>query len=565
MKNKKLIIGLLCLLLSFGLAVNLNRPTSKEKVFSFSSTYKGKDVTLQASLYEVENSEYAVLICPGYSCDRQKWRPFADLFVGNGFTTMLFDYAGQGASSDTIGFDNAKTDAIPEEIADAVIQLHEKTGISYEKIILVGHSMGGRAILRLMYDYNNPKAETIIDPQNIRNIILFSPEVNYNFSAQASLFAGTSDDTDPIWHEYSELDINNVNVYLYGSTADDIVSDEDILAIYSHLGAANVPLSGTYDYIQINRNGSKLTVGITDKVLHSYQMYSSVFGDYVNDALKDITGKEMSYNTSLFLTVYMMWFIGLAGLGLTISGLCSNLSWANNDCQLTLVDPKKFLLTKALFWLPGLIVAFIVCCICVIMPFGSPVMNTPYMCGIAGYGLTMVFAYRKGKFKGTTGKLAKLSFKINCSGKDLLKCIGISIGLCFVLWYVLRASMYRLIPLNARLFWCLFAGVLMSVGYFVAGCENDMLDQANASISTRIIYNLIQYVALFLLVAFYLVLKSYSGMIGQIQNMLLMYIFCIPLGNYIKQVTNNRLYGAIASAFLFQTLMITSAALIAFL
>jgi len=553
------------LFIALGLAIHLNGPTRKEKVITFQSTYKENDVVLEASIYEVKDSEYAVLICPGYSCDRQKWRPFADLFAGNGFTTMVFDYAGQGASSGTIGFDNAKTDAIPKEINDAIIELHKLTGIAYENIILVGHSMGGRAILRLLYDYNNPDAETNIAPLSISNVILFSPEVNYNFSAQASLFAGTSDDSDPLWHNYCEKDIAGTNVYLFGSTADDIVSDEDILAIYTHLGASNVPESGCYESKQTNSLGSTITVGVTDKVLHSYQMYSSVFADYVNDALQEITSKDATYSSNNFNTIYLMWFIGLAGLGFTIAGLSDNLSWENKDCSLELIDSKKFLISKALYWILGLVIAFIICCICVIVPFGSPVMNTPYMCGIAGYGLTMIFAYRKGRFKGTQGKLAKLSFRIHCSTKQLFICIATSIMLCFVLWYILRSSMYRLIPLNARLFWCVFAGILMSIGYYVAGCENDMLEKANASLAVRIIYNLIQYVALFLLVAFYLVLKSYSGMIGQIQNMLLMYIFCIPLGNYIKKVTSNRIYGAIISAFLFQTLMITSAALIAFL
>ena len=50
---------------------------------------------------------------------------------------------------------------------------------------------------------------------------------------------------------------------------------------------------------------------------------------------------------------------------------------------------------------------------------------------------------------------------------------------------------------------------------------------------------------------------------AKVQNMLLMYIFCIPLGNYLKKKISNRIIGAVVSAFLFQTLMITSAALIA--
>lgn len=213
-------------------------------------------------------------------------------------------------------------------------------------------------------------------------------------------------------------------------------------------------------------------------------------------------------------------------------------------------------------WLPGTLAAFLICCLCVCMPFGSPVMNIPYMCFIAGYGVVMLIAYRKGSFCGTRGKLPALRLRTGASRRTILICAAVTAGLCALVWYVLRATMYRLIPVNARLFWVLVATVLMSIGYYVSGCENDMLDRAGVRRSVRLWYNAITYVPLFLLTAFYLVLKSYSGMIGQVQNMVLMYIFCVPLGDYIRRQTGSRAVGAVVTAFLFQALMITSAALI---
>lgn len=560
--SKSGIAGLVCIIISFILAFTLNIPTMQEKTITFDSTYGDDAVILKGSYWEVDGAEYAVLICPGYSCDRQKWRPMADLFVRNGYTTMSFDYSGQGASAGNIGFDNAKTDNIPVEIDDAAEVLHELSGIDYEHIILVGHSMGGRSILRLMYDYNDPAAQTTVEYKPISNIILMSAEVNYNFNAQASLFAGTTDDAEEPWHSYSAKCLEGVNAYIYGSTADDIVSDEDVLALFARIGGKDAPTSGKFETQQVNELGSKLTLGITGGILHSYEMYSPEFAAYVNDALTDISGTESVYPAWEFLFVYGAWFLGLAGVFLLIRALDKDSTWVAEDSVPVLADAKAFLKRKALMWIPGTVAALIVCCICVCMPFGSPVMNIPYMCFIAGYGLVMLLAYRKGKFKGTAGKLPKLNFKSKASGKEFAVCATVSVLICFFVWYVLRATMYRLIPLNFRLFWVCFAAVLMAVGYYVSGCENDMLDKANASRKVIIIYNLIQYVPLFLLIAFYLVLKSYSGMIGQIQNTILMYIFCIPLGNYIKKRSGSRAIGAVVTAFLFQTLMITSAALI---
>lgn len=574
-KKQKIGFGVIVMFVSYLIFFYLNVPTRKEIRIRFPSTYKEKSVTMEASAWRVPDSEYAVLICPGFSCDRQKWRPFADLFVSNGYTTMVIDYAGQGAASSSIGFDNAKTDAIPVEIDDAIEKLHQWAGIDYDHIILMSHSMGGRAVLRLLHDYNDPKAETTVQKKDIRNVILFSPEVNYSFNAQASLFAGTSDDVEEPWASFNEHDIAGTDVYIYGSTADDIVSDENILAISSHMGVEALPQSGRFEGTGENAVGSHITIGITSGVLHSYQMYSPKFAAFANQALTEISGQTADYAPWKMSLIYIGWALALLGVGLFLSGMTTKKEKVTEFIP-QLLDARRFLIRKFLLWIPALVLAFVICCICVVLPFGSPVMNTPYMCCIAGYGLTMLLAYRKGHFSGTEGKLPpiwkKKQSEKNIDGKKMdaktirkvwLKTAAVSIAICYFVWYVLRSSMYRLIPWNARLFWVVFAGVLMSVGYYISGCENDMLQEAGATIRVRILYNLIQYVALFLLVLFYLVIGSYSGLIAQIQNMVLMYIFCIPLGCYISERIGSRLTGAFITGFLFQTLMITSSALIA--
>ena len=565
MKHKKAlhISGAICILISFVLILLLGITTTRENVVSIDSTYKGKNVTLKASYYEVEDAEYAVLICPGYSCDRQKWRPMADLYTSNGLSVMTFDYAGQGASSSTIAFDNAKIDDISVEIADAIEALHKISDIDYDHIILAGHSMGGRSVLRLLYDYNNPEAETTVVKRPIKNVILLSPEVNYNYNAQASLFAGASDEIEEPWYSYNESYTDGVNVYLYGSTADDIVSENDIYGIYAHIGGTGMPDGGRWDSVQYNSVGSKITVGVTSGVLHSYMMYSPSCAKYVNEAVSDITGVPARFAPPKILFVYISWILSLIGLALFISSLLHDKKEDLDEVP-EVTDIKKFLLKKLFMWLPGLLAAFLVCCIAVVMPFGSPVMNVPYMCCIAGYGIVMLIGYRKGKFSGTSGKLPRFSFKAAITKKDATKLFSVLIILFYFVWFILWGTMYRLIPVNARLFWVVFATVLMTLGYYVSGCESDMLKKSGIAKKHIIVYNLIQYVALFLLIAFYLVIKSYSGVIGQAQNMIFMYVFSVPLGDYVRQKTGNRLLGALVSAFTFQTFMITSAALISF-
>ncbi len=555
------------MLLSFVSLFSLSVPTMNEKTFSFESTYGEKDVSLQASMWEVKDSEYAVLICPGYSCDRQKWRPMADLFVENGYTTMTFDYSGQGASNGTIGFDNAKTDNIPVEIDDAIEVLHSKANVDYSKIILVGHSMGGRSILRLLYDYNEPIAETKVVKKEIANVILMSPEVNYLHNTQASLFAGTSDESEEPWKSFGPEHVKGSNIYMYGSTADDIVPGKDVLRIYERMGAINVPEDGKYKDVQTNEYGSKLSVQVVGGVLHSYMMYSPQIARCINSALKDISGHATRFDSNSMLLVYAGWLFGLAGLGVTLFALLMDnkpSAEMEMDAIPELKDTKKFLLRKLLMWVPGLLVAFLLCCLLMVLPFGSPIMNIPYMCFVAGYGLTMLIHFGKGHFPGTEGKLPKIEWRSKSGWKSILTGAGISLGVILFVWYVLRTSMYRLIPFNWRLFWVVIAAILMTVGYYISGVESDMLKKSGAKRWVRFLYQLIQYVPLFLFVAFYLIIGSYSGFIGQMQNMVLMYVFCIPLGNLLRRKTGCRVCGALLTAFLFQAIMITSAALISF-
>ncbi len=573
MKSKKnlflLISGLVSILFSSVLIFLCSFHTLGGRTLHFNSTYKNDEVSLSATYYEKKDAKYAVLICPGYSCDRAKWRPMANIFLANNMSVMTFDYSGQGNSFGRIGFDNAKTDEIPKEIDDALIYLHNISSIDYENIILMGHSMGGRSILRLMYDYNIEGAETRVTKKNIKNIILFSPEVNYKHSAQASLFASTDDENEYPWKDYGPNAIKDCNVYLFGSTADDVVSDYDILRISERLSGKDVQEKGIASFSKTNDYGGKITVGISSGVLHSYQMYSPQFSQYVLNSISDISGISSSYPSFLISFVYVGWVFALAGIFLTLLALNSSPSLAKEgeipleDDVPIIENEKSFLLRKLLLWLPGLLMGFLICCICVVLPFGSPVMNIPYMCCIAGYGLVMLFFYRKGTFKGTKGKLPKISLKIHSNKKNIIECILVSLVLILFAWYVLKMTMYNLLPFNIRQFWLFFATILMSAGYYISGVEGDMLKKAKAKPYIVLLYNLIEYVALFLFVFFYLAIKSYSGFIGQIQNLLLMYLLTIPLGNYITKKLNNHLYGAVISAFLFQALMITSAAIIA--
>ncbi len=112
-------------------------------------------------------------------------------------------------------------------------------------------------------------------------------------------------------------------------------------------------------------------------------------------------------------------------------------------------------------------------------------------------------------------------------------------------------------PTNFRLFWLVFATAVMSIGFYVGRTESVML--SGVSSAKSVLYNSTQYMLMFLMGIAYLAMGSFSGLIGLIQNLLLLYI-CIFAGNIIAKLTNN-IWGSICSAFLFQTTMLTATCL----
>ena len=204
---------------------------------------------------------------------------------------------------------------------------------------------------------------------------------------------------------------------------------------------------------------------------------------------------------------------------------------------------------------------FLLCCISVVMPFGSPVMNIIFMGSIAGYGAVLLFAYRKGKFKGTHGKLPKPTLRLN--GKDKLLTLAVTAVMIAFMVYSARAGLYRVMPFNFRVLFWVLAGGAMTVGYYVSGVESDMLARAGSTRKQKLAYQLIQYVPILLYTLSYIALGSFSGLIEQVQNLMFMYVFALPLGRFFKERTGNRLYGAAVTAFTFQAMMLMSTALIA--
>ena len=525
--NSLLVIGIALLLCSLAVLFCVGMPTMQGERISFSVD----ETSLHATYYSVEGSQQAVLLCGGFSSDQQMLRPLANLFVKSGISAMTFDYSGHGRSFGTVGFDNATNGQIAKEISSAMEKLCDLSKLEEpsKNLIMVGHSMGGRSILELFSGKTKPSC---------KEIILLSPQINYDNNTQSTAFTGVNDAEVEPWKSLCANDLMNIPVTLIGSGSDDIVSTQSMTEIYN----------------RISDRGAQKNVSLTmvDGVLHSYMPYSTQVAKGIFEHL----GMPDTSAFPLAMT-YGAVLVSAIALFMILCVVNTKLENQSETQSIVLVNYKKFIIRKIMIFIPSLIVMVMIACLAVFIPFGAPIMSISFIGGIAGYGIISLLTYHFGKMAGVKGRLA-LRCKIKHK-RNLWIVIAVLVIALLLFDFILGSCLYGLLPLNMRLFWLVVAGAVMSIGFYVGNFESDMLKNSGASLRQVFGYNVVQYLLLFLMAIGYIAIGSYSGLVGLLQNLILMYV-CIFIGNIISKLTNT-LVGSLATGFLFQATILTSTCL----
>lgn len=112
-------------------------------------TIPGERGSIHATLTTPANAENmpAVVICHGFTGSRQldgHAKPLAKTLAQHGIASIAIDFAGSGESEEPF---TAYTPAnMRDDITSAIIYLTDTVGADPERIGLLGHSMGGRAV-----------------------------------------------------------------------------------------------------------------------------------------------------------------------------------------------------------------------------------------------------------------------------------------------------------------------------------------------------------------------------------------------------------------------------------
>jgi pimeloyl-ACP methyl ester carboxylesterase len=111
----------------------------------------------------------AVVLAHEYESDACNWLPYAKTLAKKGYTTLAFDFAGYGASGLANGTQSTVADV---EAAAAYLRAH-----GAKKIVLMGASMGGNAVLAATKDVHPAAVVSLSAPRSFQGVVVDGADV----------------------------------------------------------------------------------------------------------------------------------------------------------------------------------------------------------------------------------------------------------------------------------------------------------------------------------------------------------------------------------------------------
>ncbi|MGL5540333.1 MAG: alpha/beta hydrolase [Erysipelotrichaceae bacterium] len=234
-------------------------PTRNEEKFTYQDQ-KGNELV---SYFYPGEQDFAVLIVQGFASNQVQAIGLVASLQEQGIPVMTVDYAGHGESAGALGFDNATSDYVSQTIAQATLQLMQKTGLQQNQIVLYGHSMGARGI-----------SEYLVKQQpDVKGVVLVGPNLDLRDKA-----GQLERETWPDWFDGFSTDTFTVPTLLMRGSFDEIFTEEMYAQLISIIG------------------NQYLTTHEANLVFHTYEMYSSSIHHSFFRFLEEISGEDLRYD-----------------------------------------------------------------------------------------------------------------------------------------------------------------------------------------------------------------------------------------------------------------------------
>jgi pimeloyl-ACP methyl ester carboxylesterase len=495
-----------------------------------------------------------VVVLEGFGSDQFAVKNVISEFANLGLHVFAFDFSGQGKSKGTLLLDISRTDKLAKQVSAAKNKLIDLSGLDSSEIIFIGHSMGARLALQ----------QTASDSDPVAGIIILGTQLNLDFNAQSSFFTGTND-SELEWVQ--DLSLNNplTNILMISGTWDDVLPVNSALLLFQKLtNGSALPLIDPIRHLYFENPNGNRELYLIPRLFHNYEVYSPRVMKISKNWALEVFGltDPNSDDVSISIMRIIFWFVGIISLFSAV--ISASLAFRDEPLEesekpeLEILNPKKYLWMKLVFWLPAFVIAAILCSIFIFIPIPIPVFNLIYVGFIGGYGILMLVLYRFGKMPGTEGKwkLSVKGFKLKeLNLQRLLN--GVLAGAIITLLssFIARSGLWYIFPIG-RIFWLFIFVIFTTLGFFVGIFEIKRIakikDNLGRNISLAI---LIGFVPFILVTIFFAALGSISGMLGSIYGLVILAL-TFSTGFLVERITKNNLLVALVQAFLLQLLIL---------
>jgi len=495
-----------------------------------------------------------IILNIGFGSDQIALKGITSEFARLNFHVFTYDFSGHGRSPGKLGFDNAATDRLANQLLVAKELFKSLSGLNDSQILLLGHSMGARVALQ----------STTIDSNNVSGLILLGAQVNLGTNLQSDFFTGVNDN-DIAWIQNLSATNPSTDILLITGSWDDILTPQAANLLYEKLGGASSPFSRE--------------LVIIDFLFHNYEIYSYDAITYALNWGIEKLGLESnpSYTADGILLRTILWITSITGLflfiifGFTFLNQFEQIrpneaqSDQKKNMEVKIINIKRFLLVKLALWLLALPVLIGLFVLFIFIPIGVPIFNLIYVGFIGAYGILLLLLYSRGKIPGAEGTL-KINFRVNKSLLNKQTLMGIIIAFVLIILSVIFANsgIYYVFPFNERFIWLIILTIFILPGFYIAQKETRYIKNSYSAKNYYLVYStLIGYIPFVILLLFYLALGSFSGMLGSVQGLIIL-LFVIIGGILIMRISKNLLLTIVFQSFLIQFLTLPTGVIFAF-
>ncbi|MBD3190242.1 MAG: alpha/beta fold hydrolase [Candidatus Heimdallarchaeota archaeon] len=577
------IVGLVLLLSTVSILIGIDYKLFKNQ----KATFIDPEGNILRGTYYPGTKAAGLILVHGFGEDRVSLKSYSSEFVDLGFHVFAFDFSGHGRSSDVLPNDNEFI--LARQVLSAKEKFKSLSNLSDNEIFIVGHSMGGRAIVR----------SAIIDSNSVAGLILLGAAI-----------AEPGSETQTNVTLFQELGTNNpsCDLLIITGTWEDVLPPQSARSLYQQL--ANESATGLRART-ITPEGHIRELIIIKRLLHNYEVCSPKAIAHTKNWTINSLGwtVEQPYSAKKTTVRICFWIVGLIALGSIITfgtiwfnkqnnqqeiipdkSSSGNATESQNDdriehqnniptndllnnsstvvSNIQLSDPRKFLLMNLLAWLGAFPLFFILALLFLVIPLGIPYFSLVYVGPVASVGIVLLLLLQINRFMGV-----KSNWKIieeihylqkHFQWKKILLCCGVFSGVIAFSVVFMNSGLYYIFPPNTKLFWLALFTLFSSIGFYALQLRDHIINSSpEKTWQMKALVNLIFFLPFVVIIAYFGISGSILFFIDGIHGLIILSIVILS-GKLFQKIGNNRLITALFQAFLLNLLVIPRGPLLSY-